>query len=79
MLGKTSISKIRGTVQMSTHTVTGYKVLPTYHSRCYLSSVALASRHCNGSYQRQTENPCSLTIQLPQRQIWIRANPGGYL
>ena len=31
LLGKTSISKLRGTVQLSTHTLTGLKVLPTYH------------------------------------------------
>ena len=31
MLGKTSISKLRGTTDVSTHTVAGFKVLPTYH------------------------------------------------
>jgi uracil-DNA glycosylase len=31
LLGRTSISKYRGTTELSTHTATGYKVLPTYH------------------------------------------------
>lgn len=31
LLGRTAISKYRGTTELSTHTVTGYKVLPTYH------------------------------------------------
>jgi uracil-DNA glycosylase len=31
LLGKTAISKFRGTTELSTHTATGYKVLPTYH------------------------------------------------
>src|SRR5262245_18678939 len=31
MLGKTTIKRLRGTVHLSTHTVAGYKVLPTYH------------------------------------------------
>ena len=31
LLGRTAISKYRGTTELSTHTATGYKVLPTYH------------------------------------------------
>lgn len=31
MLGKTTISKLRGATQISTHTIEGFKVLPTYH------------------------------------------------
>lgn len=31
LLGRTAISKYRGTTELSTHTVTGFKVLPTYH------------------------------------------------
>ena len=31
LLGRTAISKFRGTTDLSTHTATGYKVLPTYH------------------------------------------------
>lgn len=31
LLGRTAISKYRGTTEISTHTATGYKVLPTYH------------------------------------------------
>lgn len=31
LLGRTAITKFRGTTDVSTHTVTGYKVLPTLH------------------------------------------------
>jgi len=31
LCGKTAISKLRGTTQLSTHTISGFKVLPTYH------------------------------------------------
>ena len=31
LLGRTAISKYRGTTELSTHTATGYKVLSTYH------------------------------------------------
>lgn len=31
LLGRTAISKYRGTTELSTYTATGYKVLPTYH------------------------------------------------
>lgn len=31
LLGRTAITKFRGTTDLSTHTATGFKVLPTYH------------------------------------------------
>jgi uracil-DNA glycosylase len=36
MLGKTTISKLRGTTALSTHTVTEFKVLPTFHPAAVL-------------------------------------------
>lgn len=36
MLGRTGIGKIRGTTDLSTHTVAGFKVLPTYHPAAVL-------------------------------------------
>lgn len=36
LLGKTAISKFRGTTDLSTHTIEGFKVLPTYHPAAVL-------------------------------------------
>jgi uracil-DNA glycosylase len=36
LLGQTAISKLRGYTALSTHTVTGFKVLPTYHPAAIL-------------------------------------------
>ena len=70
MLGKTAISRIRGTVQMSTHTVTGYKVLPTYHPAAIFRQWSLRPVAVMDliKAKREAEFP---DIQLPKRQIWI--------
>lgn len=70
MLGKTAISKIRGTVQMSTHTVTGYKVLPTYHPAAIFRQWSLRPVTVMDliKAKREAEFP---DIQLPKREIWI--------
>jgi uracil-DNA glycosylase len=36
MLGKTTITKLRGTTALSTHTAAGFKILPTYHPAAVL-------------------------------------------
>lgn len=36
LCGSTGISKVRGTTRLSTHTATGFKVLPTYHPAAVL-------------------------------------------
>jgi DNA polymerase len=41
LLGKTAITKLRGTTAVSTHTVTGFKVLPTYHPAAVLRQYEL--------------------------------------
>lgn len=41
MLGKGAISKLRGTTSLSTHTCTGFKVLPTYHPAAVLRQYEL--------------------------------------
>jgi DNA polymerase len=70
LLGKTSISKLRGTVQLSTHTLTGLKVLPTYHPAAIFRQyslrpiVVLDLRKA----RRESEYP---DIRLPERHIWI--------
>jgi len=70
LLGKTSISKLRGTVQLSTHTLTGLKVLPTYHPAAIFRQyslrpiVVLDLRKA----RRESEYP---DIRLPERHVWI--------
>jgi hypothetical protein len=69
-LGKTGITKGRGIVQYSTHTVSEFKVLPTYHpAACFrnhsirpiiIADLIKASREC--------EYP---DIRRPSRKIWI--------
>lgn len=41
LLGKTGISKFRGVTEISTHTASGYKVLPTYHPMGVLHQIKL--------------------------------------
>jgi uracil-DNA glycosylase family 4 len=36
MAGRTGITKLRGTTLLSTHCVSGYKLLPTYHPAAVL-------------------------------------------
>jgi DNA polymerase len=69
-LGKTGITKGRGIVQYSTHTVSEFKVLPTYHpAACFrnhsirpiiIADLIKASREC--AYP---------DIRRPSRKIWI--------
>jgi len=70
MLGKTAISKIRGTVQLSTHTVTGYKVLPTYHPAAIFRQWALRPTTIMDLIKAKREATYP-EIKLPKRQIWI--------
>lgn len=70
LLGKTGISKIRGTTFLSTHTVTGFKLLPTYHPAAVLRQweirpvtvLDLAKAY------RESHFP---EVRRPEREIWI--------
>lgn len=70
MLGKTMISKIRGTVQLSTHTRTGIKVLPTYHPAVIFRqwSVRPTTVMDLVKAKREARYP---DIVRPKREIWI--------
>lgn len=70
LCGKTAISKARGSTCLSTHTVTGFKILPTYHpaavSRQWeLRPIAVAD-FCKAA--REAEFP---EVRRPKREIWI--------
>lgn len=70
MCGKTFISKMRGTTMLSTHTVVGFKVLPTYHPSAVLRQWELRPTTVIDLMKasRELEYP---EIRRPKRLIWI--------
>ena len=71
MLGRTAITKYRGTTAVSTHTITGFKILSTFHPSYILrgqwelrSTVILDLVKA----RREAEFP---DLRRPQREIWI--------
>lgn len=70
LCGLTGISKIRGTTRLSTHTVSDFKVLPTYHPAAVLRQYELRSTTIIdlGKAKREAEYP---EIRRPEREIWI--------
>jgi uracil-DNA glycosylase len=70
MLGKTMISKIRGTVQLSTHTITDFKVLPTYHPAAIFRQWNLRPVTIVDLIKGKRESLFP-EIRRPERQIWI--------
>lgn len=70
LAGTTGVSKLRGTTRLSSHTVTGYKLLPTYHPAAILRQwenrpITVADLI---KAKREAEYP---EIRRPQREIWI--------
>lgn len=70
LLGQTSITKVRGTTQLSTHTIRGFKVLPTYHPAAImyqwsLRPIAVIDLQ---KAKREAEFP---EIRRPKRRIFI--------
>jgi uracil-DNA glycosylase len=70
MLGKTTISKIRGVVQLSTHTITGFKVLPTYHPAAIFRQWTLRPVTIVDLMKGKRESLFP-EMHRPERQIWI--------
>jgi uracil-DNA glycosylase len=70
MLGKTTMKSLRGTVHLSTHTVKGYKVLPTYHPAAIFRQYSLKPTVILdlGKAKRESASPL---IHRPERFIWI--------
>lgn len=71
--GSTGIGKLRGTTRLSTHTVSGYKLLPTYHPSAIVHQYELRPTAVADliKARREMEFP---EIRRPQRQIWIEPN-----
>jgi uracil-DNA glycosylase len=70
LLGQTGISKIRGTVSSSTHTVSGFKVLPTYHPAAILRQWELRAVTVLDFAKAKRESSLPEVIR-PEREIWI--------
>ena len=70
LCGSTGISKVRGTTRLSTHTVTGYKVLPTYHPAAVLRQWELRPTTVADLVKAKRESGFS-EIRRPKREIWI--------
>ena len=70
LLGKTMISKLRGTVQYSTHTYSGLKVLPTYHPAAVSRQWSLRPTVVIDLIKGQRESEYADIIR-PVREIWI--------
>lgn len=70
MLGKTYISKLRGVVQLSSHTIEGFKILPTYHPAAIFRQWSLRPITVLDlmKAKREAEYP---EIRRPKRTIWI--------
>ena len=70
LLGRTAISKLRGTTFNSTHTAVGFKVLPTYHPAAVLRQYELRPTTIADlmKAKREAEYP---EIRRPRREIWI--------
>lgn len=70
MAGTTGISKLRGTTLISTHTATGFKLLPTYHPAAVLRQWELRPIVVMdlGKARRESAFP---EIRRTHREIWI--------
>lgn len=70
LLGITGISKIRGTTALSSHTVTGFKVLPTYHPAAVLRQWELRPTVIMDFFKAKREATYP-EVRRPERTIWI--------
>jgi uracil-DNA glycosylase len=70
MCGKVGISKLRGTTLLSTHTITGYKILCAYHPAAVLRQWELRPTTVIDLIKaaREAKYP---ELRRPQREIWI--------
>lgn len=70
LAGTTGIGKLRGTTRLSTHTATGYKILPTYHPAAVIRQWELRPTTVIDLMKAQREMGFP-EIRRPKREIWI--------
>lgn len=70
LCGRTGVSKLRGTTQLSTHCASGYKLLPTYHPAAVLRQWELRPTTIMDlvKAKREADYP---DIRRPACEIWI--------
>jgi len=73
LAGSTGITKLRGTTRYSTHTATGYKLLPTYHPAAILRQWELRPTTVADLIKAKRESAYP-EIRRPHREIWIEPN-----
>lgn len=70
LAGRTGISKLRGTTLLSTHTVDGFKLLPTYHPAAVLRQWELRPTTIADLMKASRESAYP-DIRRPHREAWI--------
>lgn len=70
LAGTTGISKLRGTTCLSTHTATGFKLLPTYHPAAVLRQWELRPVTVIDCMKAKREMEYAEIIR-PKREVWI--------
>lgn len=70
LCGRGAISKVRGTTCISTHTATGYKVLPTYHPAAVQRQWELRPIAVADFFKAERERNFP-EIRRKARQVWI--------
>ncbi len=70
LCGTTGVSKLRGTVRLSTHTVADFKVLSAYHPAAVLRQYELRPVTIFDLMKARREN-LSPDLAYPHREIWI--------
>lgn len=70
LTGKIGISKLRGTTLLSTHTVSGFKLLPTYHPAAILRQWEQRPTVIADLMKAAAEAEYP-EIRRPEREIWI--------
>lgn len=68
--GRTGITKLRGTTLLSTHCVSGYKLLPTYHPAAVLRQWELRPTAL-ADLMKASREAAFPEIRRPPREIWI--------
>lgn len=70
LTGKTSVAKLRGTTLLSTHTATGFKLLPTYHPAAVLRQWEVRPTTIMDLIKAKRESAYA-EIRRPKYKIWI--------
>lgn len=75
LTGQTGVSKLRGTTTTSTHTVSGYKLISTYHPAAVIRQWELRPTTVMDlvKAKREAEFP---EVRRPKREIWIEPSIG---